>query len=495
MSARVIQGSVFDVLPTIAPGSVDCVVTSPPYWMLRSYLAKGHALKKYELGSEPTPAVYVESMVKVFRLVRDCMADHATCWLNIGDTYSATQGANNSNLIEWSANRGRGGGRRAQLAANLQKRQCQDIQKTSLCLIPQRLAIALQDDGWIVRSVIVWRKPAPMPSSVSGWSWRRCRVKVRSHWTADNPHPAKTESGVYQNQTATNAQWSDCPGCAKCKPNDGLVLRKGSWRPTSSWEPILFLAKSPGYYSDGEAVKQPAASATIGRNEYGHAFKGQFVGSPIDERNQDGKEYGDGEFGTATANLRDVWQMKLTDLSKDELIDLVRSMGDGSLADVFRIASEPLKEKHYAAFPTELVHRCLKAGTSARGYCPACGLPWVRVVKSELSFASGSGRSGNDVAGKNGHALQGGGDTGDIRKGPLTSTETLGFRPACRCDAGEPRPPLVLDPFCGSGRTLIEAMRLGCDGVGCELNPDYVAMAERLLREESPLFASREPAK
>jgi DNA modification methylase len=99
----VIQGNVFDVLPTIAPGSIDVCVTSPPYWNLRSYLAKGHPLKRFELGNEKTPAEYVANMVRVFSLVRECMADHATCWLNVGDSYShdSRGGETGGKHVDW----------------------------------------------------------------------------------------------------------------------------------------------------------------------------------------------------------------------------------------------------------------------------------------------------------------------------------------------------------------------------------------------------------
>ena len=103
MSATILQGNVFDVLPTIPPGSIDCVVTSPPYWILRSYLPKGHALKHLELGSEPTPAEYVANMVRVFALVRYCLANHGTCWVNIGDSYSHDNrgGKTGGKHIDW----------------------------------------------------------------------------------------------------------------------------------------------------------------------------------------------------------------------------------------------------------------------------------------------------------------------------------------------------------------------------------------------------------
>lgn len=191
MNTRIIQGDVFDTLPTIPRGSVDCVVTSPPYWMLRSYLPKGHALKTRELGSEPTIGEYIANQVGVFRLVRDALADHGTCWLNIGDTYSAGSRVGHGTWINQKQ------------ATNIgtlgfdERANPPGLDSGSLCLIPWRLALALQDDGWLVRSVVVWHKPAPMPASLSGWQWRRCRVKVKSRWVEGRDHPSKREVSTH----------------------------------------------------------------------------------------------------------------------------------------------------------------------------------------------------------------------------------------------------------------------------------------------------------
>ena len=78
---------------------------------------------------------------------------------------------------------------------------------------------------------------------------------------------------------------------------------------------------------------------------------------------------------------------------------------------------------------------------------------------------------------------------GDIRKGPVIESRTLGWRPSCKHQAAA-RPAMVLDPFCGSGRTGVEAVRMGLDFVGVELNPAYVEMATRLIKEEFPLFGA-----
>jgi DNA modification methylase len=469
VSAAVLRGNVFDVLPTIGKGSVDCVCTSPPYWMLRSYLPKDHPLKHLELGSETTPQEYVENQVKVFRLVRDALADHGTVFLNVGDSYSSNSntGRKDGGRPKTLVPRGVNGalvpsGQNAPQTAENVNRVPDGISEGNLCLIPQRLAIALQADGWVVRSVVVWHKPAPMPASLAGWRWTRCRVKVKAadvshgqYASGDRETMRKADGSVATHRDVSSfssteqlAQWADCPGCKKCEPHGGYVLRKGSWRPTSSWEPVLMLAKKPGYFCDGFGVQTPAASATVNRNQYTRV---------IDDPDEQYAVAHDHETTHSTANLRDVWT----------------------------IAAEPLREKHYAAFPSELVYRCLKAGTSASGYCPACGLPWCRVVESTPMGCDHSAREAEyRAAGGNGRTALSGTMTSPPR------TDTLGWRPSCPCPPHEPRAGRVLDPFAGSGRTGVEALRLGLDFVGCELNPEYADMAERILVAESPLFAT-----
>jgi DNA modification methylase len=478
-NARILSGSVFDMLPTIEPGSVDCAVTSPPYWMLRSYLPKDHPLKALELGQEPTPQEYIANVVKWCGLVRDCLAEHGTLWLNVGDTYNQYNGnrgasASLSARIEGAIpDLPRGDGK---TVANLAAGQ--------LCLIPQRLAIALQDDGWIVRSYIVWRKPSCMPDSITGWQWKRCKVKTKSQPKATRNKAASCESLPYSRDysggiiNAEKAEYEDCPGCKKCSPNDGFILRRGSWRPTSSWEPIIMLAKSADYFCDGETTKTPPANSTVSRDKYTRILDDtdeQFAVAHDHETTcQDG------------AKLRDVWAEDLEKLTKEQLIALMLESMDAG--DCWTIPFEPLKASHYAAYPSELVHRCLSAGVSSEGYCYNCSAPFVRVVESEKTFQSGSGKSGNAIAGKQDLGATATNSTPDIRMGPVTASRTLGWRPSCRCPNAKPRPGKVLDPFCGSGRTAIAAMRLGFDFVGVELNEDFVAMGKKLISQDAPLF-------
>lgn len=466
-NCRIIEGNVFDLLPQVPAGSIDCAVTSPPYWMLRAYLPKGHPLKPLELGQEPTPQEYVANCVRWCRLVRDCLADHGTLWLNVGDTYSGS---------------GRGGGGSLNdsdlgtkvTRENSMREGAPGIEAGNLCLIPQRLAIALQDDGWLVRSVVVWRKPSPMPDSIKGWMWRRCRVKVKAQATrTDNKkaaaHSPRTATFKERHEKGIGvAEWADCPGCKKCEKSGGYVLRRGSWRPTSSWEPVLMLAKSVNYYADGEPTKTPPAAATVSRDKYS-----RITG---DAEEQYAVEHDHETVCDTGAKLRDVWAENLEKLTREQLVDLIESSYDRG--DVFTIPFEPLKAAHYAAYPSELVHKCLASSVSEEGYCDRCGKPFVRVVaqKSAVITRSDWGeRAGNRTA------------PSGTQVAP-SETKTLGWRASCRCPDAKPRPGRVLDPFCGSGRTAIAARRLGLDFVGIELNPEFAAMARRLVTADAPLF-------
>lgn len=457
MAATILQGDVFEKLPEIKPGSVDVVCTSPPYHMLRSYLPKGHPLKHLELGSEPTVEEYVANMVKVFSLVRDCLSDHGAVWCNVGDSY----------------------------------------QDGNLALVPWRLALALQDDGWLVRSIVSWVKPAPMPASISGWRWVRCRVKVRSlrenvsvgKKGAQNgtQHKSMPGSGPF----LPSAEWSDCPGCAKCSPHGGFVLRRGSWRPTSAWEPILMLAKSSRYFCDGDAVKTQPSATTVSRYQY--PIRGHAPAEAYGVEKLTGNMAAGGDMtpdDPSGANLRDVWKVPLEEMSREDLIGFIQSMDTGDMTDVLRISAEPLKEKHYAAFPSRLVEYCLRAGTSAKGYCAACGSPWCRVVEQTFRpHQLSNNHAKYPVGGEGRYQDQAANRHRDGHQPGINETTTLGWRPTCKCNHSEPRSGLVLDPFCGSGRTGLEAFRLGLDFVGIDLNPSYCELSRRLLREQAPLFA------
>jgi len=140
-------------------GSVQCCVTSPPFWGLRSY-DTGSA-KHLELGSEPTPEEYVAHMVEAFREVRRVLRDDGVLWLNLGDCYCGAGYSNHTLEGHGLALREDGGKQKHGSTA------LNGLKPKDLVGIPWSVAFALRADGWWLRSDIVWHKPNPMPESVT----------------------------------------------------------------------------------------------------------------------------------------------------------------------------------------------------------------------------------------------------------------------------------------------------------------------------------------
>jgi len=353
-----------------------------------------------EIGLESTPDEFVQKMVEVGRAVHRVLRDDGTFWLNIGDSYAATtkQTGRNDN------------GQRADAPASwkcryeyerTKIRTSGNLKPKDLCMMPWRVAMALQADGWWIRSVIVWAKKSPMPESCTD-------------------------------------------------------------RPTSSWEPIFLLTKSADYFYDAEAVKEP-------------------LSWPNDRRPPVGTLDGN-ERPSAGGRMPPIGGIKHAGSNGNPTYsgDQPEWPSGRNQRNVWHLGPEPYKEAHFATFPTEIPRRAIKAGTSEKGCCPACGAPWTRIIdKTKITRerpndftkrdgAEGTGNScANSVAG--------------------VSVKTIGWEPGCTCDAGDPVPCLVLDPFLGSGTTAAVARELGRHGVGCELNPEYAKLAaQRIGKAERP---------
>lgn len=151
-------------LPGLPAERYRCCVTSPPYWEQRAYLLPDHPDKALEIGHEQTPVDYVAALVGVFREVRRVLTADGTLWLNIGDKYSNdpggyVAGGTSSAVAAGMAARGASCGRLGPGRVGLPEK--------NLIGLPWRVAFALQDDGWILRSEIIWSKPNPMPHPVS----------------------------------------------------------------------------------------------------------------------------------------------------------------------------------------------------------------------------------------------------------------------------------------------------------------------------------------
>ena len=194
---KFMQGDVRDKIKELENHSIDCVVTSPPYWGLRDYGVKG------QLGLEPTYQEHIKNIVNIFQLLKPKLKDSATIWLNYGDCYAtAKNGRDASNIV---------GDDRTFRNKPFTTIQGQ-LKNKDLVMMPNRIAIALQDDGWWIRSEIIWHKPNPMPESIKD-------------------------------------------------------------RPTSAHEKIWLITKSKKYYYDADAVREPCQNETIRRMTLGNKGK------------------------------------------------------------------------------------------------------------------------------------------------------------------------------------------------------------------------------
>ncbi len=432
--------------------SVHCVVTSPPYFGLRVYDGAGES----SIGLEATVDAYVSAVLEVFREVWRVLRDDGVCWLNLGDSYCSASGEHGSRGT-------REGGRMG---------------------VPEQVVLALQSDGWLWRDTVIWAKSAPMPESVQGTRWERCRVKVfrgepaqdagargqmndgrrdldfperwygrgqEAYRLGSNPHkPQQDHDG---RDFFPSAQWEECPGCSKCEATGGYVLRRGSWRSTSSHEYIYMLTKGMGYYADGEAVKTPLRAGT-------NARVSQNGGSPVFRANRDRQS-------TQSPQTLDIHR-------------LAPASGANRRSVWSDIRPEPYRGEHFAVFPSGLPRLCIQASTSEAGVCPECGSQWARVVEktpSTMNVRVREARAGRRT--EKSYFDRSATDQeieayGDEIEGV---SQTTGWRPTCRCEAGNAVPATVLDPFVGTGTTCLAAQRLGRRSIGVDLSESYLTQA------------------
>ena len=149
---RILCGPAAEILKQLPDESVDCVVTSPPYWALRDYGVEG------QLGLEPTIQEYIDRLCGVFDEVQRILKKSGTCWINIGDTYYSNVDGGNPSKVNPEVTR--------QLRSLKNRTSRQELPRKSLCQIPSRLALEMANRGWILRNEIIWHKPNCMPSSV-----------------------------------------------------------------------------------------------------------------------------------------------------------------------------------------------------------------------------------------------------------------------------------------------------------------------------------------
>jgi DNA modification methylase len=361
VTVRILSGDCLVSLKTLPDQSVNCAVTSPPYFGLRDYGHDG------QIGLEESPDEYAAKLVEVFREVRRVLRDDGTLWLNLGDSYAGSgrggdtgvSGLQGSTESQDQSKRAKGvvsaaqrtnavTARGSRLPAGLHESARQEgaigrawvkppegLKQKDLIGVPWLIAFALRADGWYLRQDIIWQKPNPMPH----------------------------------------------PNTDRC---------------VTSHEYIFLLSKSKRYYFDHEAIQEPATSSTAKRlnqptlnEQHGSERAHGGVKSNGPMKAVIGKQ---DALGKATyTGFNDRYFGKEAPLMRNR-------------RSVWTVTTKPFKGAHFATFPPDLIEPCILAGAPTGG--------------------------------------------------------------------------IVLDPFGGAGTTGLVAQRHGRDAILCELNPEYVAMAE-----------------
>jgi DNA modification methylase len=313
-------------LANLPDGSVNCCVTSPPYFGLRDYGTPD------QLGLEETPEKFVENMVAVFREVKRVLKDDGTLWLNIGDSYAGSWGNYGGQ------NRGNGKQRKINAGSQCDQKAYEGkdkwlpptanvpgVKPKDLIGIPWMLAFALRADGWYLRQDIIWHKPNPMPESVTD----RC---------------------------------------------------------TKAHEYIFLLSKSQRYYYDHEAIKSDAAPESIERNgravSDNHKNINGAPGQPphsLAAPRPNRKQYNSAQGGGGTSFIGHSGNYK----ADGTLI------GDGKAnkRSVWTVTTKPFSEAHFATFPEDLIVDCIKAGCPEGGMVldPFMGAGTTALVARKLN--------------------------------------------------------------------------------------------------------------
>lgn len=437
----IIKGDALEQLRTLPDDSIDCCLTSPPYYGLREYgtatweggnencehfiMGDGESAGEkqqtnsgslrlkakdicphcgakridHQLGLEVTPELYIEKLVNVFREVRRILKPTGIAWLNLGDSYVGS-------------NCGYGQTKDSTGFQNVLKQtyyptstrkpitaKVLGLKPKNLLGIPWRVAFALQQDGWILRKDIIWAKGLSFCPTYSG---------------STMPESVKT-------------------------------------RPSTSHEYVFMLVKSHKYYYDYYGVREDASPVGISR--YKRAIS-------------DNHKYTDGAQG----QRRHTINLQRTNNPNREAPD------KRNLRSVWTVNPAASSDAHFAVMPKKLVVPMISASTSEHGNCVECGSPWERVVEAgDSTRQSGDGEAIDSRFFPSKGAYHG-------RLGERI-TEIVDWQATCNCKTAETVPAVVLDPFMGSGTTALVAQQLHRDYVGIELNAEYITMAASKLAQ------------
>lgn len=332
---KIIQGNCLEVLKNLPDNSIDCCVTSPPYFGLRDYGTIE------QMGMEKTPELFVSKMMDVFNEVKRVLKTSGTLWLNIGDSYAGS-GKGKGDTTASNYKQGTNRGTRENGINNHQSSYVGNgIKAKDLIGIPWMLAFALRSSGWYLRQDIIWYKPNPMPESVTD----RC-----------------TKAHEYIFLFSKSAKYYYDIDAIRTTVKDSTVQRmmqqiedqKGSNRVPGKTNGLM-KAVGPGRKPAPQDNRGGNQGCSTGIKAYSHRGTGdKKLTGHSGNFDSDGNLIGDG-----MANKKSVWT----------------------------VTTKPFSEAHFATFPQDLISDCIKAGCPENGIVldPFMGAGTTAVVSRKLN--------------------------------------------------------------------------------------------------------------
>ena len=345
-----LQGNCLDKIQELDDNSIDCVVTSPPYWGLRDYGVEG------QLGLEPTYQEHIKNIVKIFRAIKPKLKETATIWLNYGDSYAATV---NGTKVKDIKNDDRG-------FVDKPFSTIQGVLKPKdLVMIPNRIAIALQEAGWYIRSEIIWHKPNPMPESVKD---RPTSAHEKIWLITKNKKYYYDVNAIKEDCVTKNKQASKKATHGKYQTKENEAKNRQGLHADRGNKLIEDRTKLPNQKDLVNFLRSKTTAKTLANNsdipltKIEHWFRYDETGFayPTIEDWNKVKEFIDdwsNEF-----NLIDE-ALTYYELKTDE----VKYTNKKNKRNVWTITTKPFKDAHFATFPKDLIEPCIKAG------CPEGG--------------------------------------------------------------------------------------------------------------------------